>query len=123
MTKIVSEREKIELAKAYVALSNAHKLEFVGPMFAVDAIYQSPNVGVFNGRGAIGDMMTSFFSRFPDVYWEARDYRCTNDGDVRFDFQMTARKAGTGEEIRRAGVEEIKFTNEGLIVRVEVRNQ
>jgi SnoaL-like domain len=122
MTEIVNEREKIELAKAYVALSNAHKLEFVVPMFAVNAIYQSPNIGVFNGRGAIGGMMTSFFSRFPDVFWEARDYRCTNNGDVRFDFQMTAREAGTGEEIRRAGVEEMEFTSEGLIVRLEVRN-
>lgn len=117
------EFEKIELAKAYVALSNAHQLNFVLPMFTAEASYISANVGVFNGRSAIEEMMTRFFSRFPDVNWKARDYRCTSDGNVRFDFAMTATEIETGEKIQRMGVEEIEFTDEGFIRRLDVRKR
>ena len=120
---IVTEFEKIELAKAYVALSNAHKLEFVLPMFVDEASYHSPNVGVFNGRSAIEEMMTDFFSKFPDVYWKASDYRCTSHGSVRFNFIITATEVETGEKIKRMGDEEIEFTDEGFISRLEVHKR
>ena len=120
-TEIVSESDKVDLAKAYVALSNAHRLQFIVPMFADNASYHSANVGVFNGRKAIGSMMTSFFNRFPDVYWKVRDYRCTTKGSVEFDLEMSAIETATGEHIRRAGIEEIEFTCNGFIARLEVR--
>jgi len=116
-----NESEKVELAKAYVALSNAHKLEFITPMFAADASYRSPNAGAFDGRVAIGAMMSGFFARFPDVSWDARNFRCTKGGNVQFDFEMTATESASGETIRRTGVEEIEFTGDGYISRLEVR--
>lgn len=118
--KDLTEYQKVELAKAYVALSNAHKLQFVLPMFAPEASYQSANVGLFHGRKAIGEMMNSFFSQYPDVYWEVKDYRYMSNGSVRFDFVMLATETQTGDKIKRMGTEEIEFTDEGLINRLVV---
>jgi NADH:ubiquinone oxidoreductase subunit D len=118
-----NESERIELAKAYIALSNAHKLEFVVPVFSVDAIYRSPNVGVFDGRDAIRTMMTGFFTRYSDTYWDARNFHRTKDRNVQFDFELTATEVETGEKIQRTGVEELEFTSEGLIFRLEVRKR
>jgi hypothetical protein len=105
----------IELARAYVALSNAHHLEHLTAMFAAGAGYRSTTVGDFRGRAAIADMMHEFFARHPDVYWEADNYRC-DDHRVSFDFTMTAE----GGDTRRSGVEHLDFTADGSIKRVTV---
>ena len=117
----MNESEKIELAKAYVALSNAHRLEFILHMFADKAVYRSSYVGEFKGRNAIGEMMADFFSRFPDVRWSVQEYRYTGKGIVGFEFVMTATEASTGNQIERQGLEEIEFTDEGLISRLNVK--
>jgi hypothetical protein len=119
----MSETERIELAKAYVALSNAHRLEFILPMFADKATYHSPHVGEFEGRDAIGEMMANFFARFPDVRWNVLEYRCTEKGVARFKFEMFATEALTGKSIERRGAERIEFTDEGHISRLEVKSQ
>jgi hypothetical protein len=105
----------IELARAYVALSNAHHIEHVLSMFAAGASYSSTTAGNYRGRATIGDMMHAFFSRHPDVYWDARDYRC-DDHRVSFDFTMTADDGG----IRKSGVEHLDFTADGSIKKVTV---
>ena len=123
MLVAVNESERVELAKAYVALSNSHRLELIFAMFGAQASYHSANVGVFTGKAAIASMMTEFFARFPDVHWQADNYRCTQNGDVQFDFEMNATDVASGENIQRAGVEEIRFAADGLILRLEVRKQ
>lgn len=105
----------IELARAYVALSNAHHIEHVLSMLAAGAGYSSTTIGDYRGRAAIGDMMHEFFTRHPDVYWEADDYRC-DDHRVSFDFTMTA----DGDGIRKSGVEHLDFTADGSIKKVTV---
>lgn len=115
--------EQTELARAYVALSNAHRVDLIVPMLADTAAYLSANVGNFEGRGAIGDMMSGFFSRFPDVGWDVREYRHVGDGIVEFDFAMTATDAETSESIERRGLETIAFTDDGFIARIEVTNR
>ena len=92
----MNETEKVELAKAYVALSNAHRLSLILPMFAEGATYYSSAVGKFTGITAISDMMGGFFSRFPDVHWSVEAYRYTENGAVEFGFVMTATEAETG---------------------------
>ena len=119
----MNESEQIELAKAYVALSNAHRLEFILPMFADKAVYHSSYVGEFKGRSAIGEMMADFFSRFPDVHWNVLEYRCSREKVVGFEFVMTATESRTGDRLERQGLEEIEFTDEGLISRLEVKTQ
>lgn len=90
-------------------------------MFSGEATYRSAHVGEFKGRKAIGEMMSEFFSRFPDVRWNVLAYRYIGKSVVEFDFVMTAAEALTGNHIKRKGVEEIEFTDEGLIKRLEVK--
>ena len=120
--KPLKQSEYIELAKAYVALSNAHALEFVFPMFVESAIYQSSSVGSYNGRADIENMMTGFFASFPDVHWLVTEYRFVSEGRVEFNFVMTATQAESGESIKREGLETIQFNEDGFIgsIRVEI---
>ena len=112
--------EKIELAKAYVALSNAHQLSLVNQMFAEHASYDSTGVGLFEGQKNIANMMNDFFSQYPDVHWKTQNFRCDGDDNVLFDFEMKATHVDTKDTIRRNGLEQITFTKAGLISRIEV---
>ena len=116
----LSQLEKIELAKAYVALSNAHALAFILPMLSGSARYQSSSVGKFDGRDAIGEMMSGFFSRYPDVNWQVDSFRHGAENRVEFNFTMTAHEAATGNRIDREGLEQIDFSEDGYIDRISV---
>ena len=115
----MTDTELLELAKAYVALSNAHCVDLIGQMFNDDSIYSSSAVGQFNGRIAIQEMMSGFFERFPDVYWQVANYHCTNN-KVTFNFTMTATEANTSEPLEREGAESIEFNASGIIKILEV---
>ena len=117
----LSQLEQVEVAKAYVALSNAHALAFILPMFSDSAHYQSSNVGEFKGRDAIGEMMTGFFVRFPDVNWQVASFQYGVENLVEFKFTMSASEAATGNRIERCGLEQIEFSKEGLIDRISVK--
>ena len=119
--KPLNDSERIDLAKAYVALSNSHRLAFIRPLFAQDATYHSAYVGEFKGRQAIGAMMADFFARFPDVRWQAEVYRSTGPESVGFEFLLTATESLTGNRIERRGEEYIEFTQGGFISRLEVK--
>lgn len=118
----MTEVEEIELAKAYVAMSNAHRLALIAPMFVEQAVYSSSNVGEFTGRSAIKKMMADFFSRFPDVYWKVPEYRRVAKGVVEFPFAMTAAESSSGNSIEREGLERIEINGDGLICRLEVKS-
>lgn len=111
----------IDLAKSYVELSNKHNLKDITPMFAVNATYHSSYFGTFSGVGAIDKMMTGFFTRFPDVYWDVVEYQLTDDKTVAFAFVMTGTDAATAEPVKRNGLEQISFTSDGLISHIEVQ--
>ena len=115
----MTELESIELARAYVALANAHRVEFILPMFAAEAVYTSSAVGEFSGTSAIGDMMQGFFTRYPNVFWLAENFRFLN-GRVTFNFGLQASEVDSGEQLQRQGVEHIEFDGHGLIKRLEV---
>jgi nuclear transport factor 2 (NTF2) superfamily protein len=115
----MTELESIELARAYVALSNAHRVELILPMFAADAVYTSSAVGEFIGANAIGNMMQGFFAHYADVFWLAENYRFDN-GRVSFDFGLQASASDSGELLQRQGIEHIEFDGQGLIKKLEV---
>ncbi len=115
----MTELESIELAKAYVALSNAHRVEFILPMFAAGAVYTSSAVGEFIGPDACGKMMQGFFARYPNVFWLAENFRFDNNR-VTFDFGLQATAVDSGEHLQRQGVEHIEFDRHGLIKRLDV---
>lgn len=112
--------EQIELARAYVALSNAHVLRLIEPMLSMDAVYTSANVGEFVGRADICAMMEGFFSRFPDVHWRTSKFRNTTANTVQFNFVMTGTDASTGAPMERTSREAVTVSATGEITRVEV---
>lgn len=116
----MSKKEAIERAKNYVALSNAHDLPHIKPLFAADATYHSAYFGGYKGSTAIHAMMTDFFTRFPDAHWEAPEYRPIEDNGAEFDFVMTGMDASSGERVQRQGLERIYFTPDGLIKHIAV---
>ncbi|MDH3218223.1 MAG: nuclear transport factor 2 family protein [Gammaproteobacteria bacterium] len=117
----MTDTELIELARAYVALSNSHRVELILPMFATGARYTSASLGEFRGQAAIGDMMHGFFADYPDAHWQASNYRC-DDHQVSFDFTLSATAAGDGSLLQRQGVEHIAFTAEGSIKKLVVES-
>ena len=115
----MSNTELIELARAYVALSNAHRVDLIRSMFAEDALYRSTAVGEHRGVATITSMMQGFFARYPDVYWQCEDYHC-NGQRVSFNFELQAHDSEDGSQLRRRGVEHIEFDAAGLIKLLEV---
>jgi hypothetical protein len=93
-----------ECSRAYVALSNAHHLKLILAMFEKEAITTSSAVGQFKGADAIEEMMAGFFARYPDVYWQTRNYRCDHN-TVTFDFILNANEENTKSPIERSGFE------------------
>ena len=94
-------------------------IELARPMFAAGAGYSSNKVGDHRGRATIGDMMHGFFSRHPDVYWQAQNFSCA-DHIVSFDFSMHADATESDAAIEREGQERIEFTADGLIKKIVV---
>ena len=115
----MTETESIELARAYVALSNAHRIDLITPMFASDALYRSSAAGEFKGVDAIADMMQAFFKHYADVFWSCDHFRYQSNR-VSFDFKLHASDSQSGELLQRGGLEHIEFDNEGRIKTLEV---
>ena len=111
--------EAVQLAHAYVALSNAHRAELIRPLFAANAVYRSSAVGEYRGAAAIAEMMQAFFARYPDAFWLCEYYRF-KAGRVSFEFSLQASDAGSGEHLQRSGIESICFDADGLISKLEV---
>lgn len=112
--------EAIELARAYVALSNAHRVELIRPLFAAGATYRSSAVGEFHGSEAIIEMMQAFFERYPDAFWLCENFRCSGNR-VNFEFSLQASDTHSGEHLQRSGIEVIDYSADGLIQKLEVK--
>lgn len=113
-------QQAANLARQYVERSNRHVLDEVFPLFDPEATYRSSQFGLFEGLEQIREMMTGFFTTFPDVHWTVDDYRADSDDTASFEFTMRASHAETGQPVERRGLETITFTQEGLIRHVEV---
>jgi hypothetical protein len=111
----MTEIELTELAKAYVALSNSHRVDLILPMFAAGAVYSSSEVGEFRGRAAISDVTRAYFDKHPDVHLQAKNFR-GEEHRVSFEFTLTADDG----QVRRHGVEHLDFTADGSIKKVTV---
>ncbi|UJP04913.1 MAG: nuclear transport factor 2 family protein [Nitrosomonas sp.] len=107
-------------AKHYVALSNAHQLAAIAPLFAANATYHSEYFGEYHGNDAIHTMMQHFFERFADAHWEVAEYRRISSDGVAFTFIMTGVDNTSGEHVRRQGLEHIFFTPDGYIKHISV---
>ena len=110
----------VDLAKQYVERSNSHALDDVFPMFDPDATYRSSQFGIFEGLNQIREMISGFFTTFPDVHWTLDTCRAVSDDTATFEFTMRATHAETGQAVERRGLETISFSEAGLIRHIEV---
>ncbi len=110
----MTRNEYIAMAQAYVALSNAHRIDLISPLFDDLPRYRSTAMGSYQGIGEISAMMLGFFNRYPDACWDASDYQC-EDATVTFMFRLTATASEDGFVLDRKGKETIEFTSAGLI--------
>ena len=110
----------LNLARNYFEQSNQHNLDTILPMFDDNATYNSSQVGSYEGKEAIGEMMKDFFVHYPDVFWEIKSHRPVEDNGIEFIFMMRASNINTGEHIERQGLERITFTLDNLISHIEV---
>ena len=109
--------ELLTRAQAYVAASNDHDLAAIEPMLAPDCVYQSDAVGRHDGAQAILAMMEGFFASFPDVHWQAGNYRlCARDA-VEFSFVITLQGNSS------PGAERLHFDGDGRVRLIEVMRQ
>ena len=115
----MTDTELIELAKAYVALSNSHRIDLIMPMFATGARYTTTTGGIFRGRAAIADMTQDYFKRYPNAHLLASKYQCS-DNRVSFDFTIKANEASSGDSIEHSGNEQLEFTADGSIKKITV---
>ena len=65
-------------------------------------------------------MMAGFFSRYPDVRWEADGYRLGADGAVRFDYRISGTNVEDGSRLSGGGSETVRFGTDGRIRQVRV---
>ena len=107
-------KSPIEIAKAYVAASNAHDVTTIEPMLSVDAKYVSSGVGSHSGRDLIMSMMTGFFDQNPDVHWDCRDWALDSDDTAAFDFTITLPSGAS------SGREWVSIDADGLITEIRV---
>lgn len=110
--------DALKLANRYVELSNMHDLESIFLMFRDDAVYHSTNVGEFKGINDIREMMSEFFARFADVYWQVASYEKLDERTVSFDF--TRHFSENGDKKEKMGRETIFFDEVGFITKVSV---
>lgn len=115
--------DPVALVRRYHAALNRYTAAEVAPMFAADAIYQSPGVGALRGREAIIAAFTAYFAEYPDQH--ALDEKITQTGDMAAvsKWRLTATSRSTGEPYHRRGSEAVSFNGDGLIVRVDVEDQ
>ena len=109
--------------RRYHAALNAYDEAVVTPMFAPDAVYESPGVGGrIEGRDAIIRAFTAYFTEHPDQHAEDETVEVLSPRRVRFTWRLEATSRSTGKRVTRRGVETVTFDDEGLISHVEVRD-
>ena len=112
----------VPLRRYHEAL-NAYDEAVVTPMFAPDAVYDSPGVGGrIAGREAIIRAFTAYFTEHPDQHAEDETVEVLSPRKVRFTWRLEATSRSTGRPVTRRGVETVTFDDNGLISHVEVQD-
>lgn len=110
----MSSKSPIEIAKAYVAASNAHDVNTIEAMLSADCVYESSGVGNHSRRDTILEMMRGFFAANPGVLWDTRNWALDGADTAVFDFTITL-ASGASE-----GREWISVNSDGLISHIKV---
>lgn len=114
--------DPVELLHRYHAALNDVDLDRVESMFAENAEYLSPGIGAISSRTAIIAAMRSYFAEYPDQVSIDDRVEAVGTDRARSQWRLKATSKSTGEAYVRRGTETIRFTSEGLILRVEVED-
>ena len=114
--------DPVAWTKRYHAALNAYDPAIVTPMFADDAVYDSPGVGALEGRDAIIAAFTRYLDEYADQQAVDDEIVAVGDSAARSRWRLIATSRRSGKRLERCGVETITFSSGGLIARVEVRD-
>jgi hypothetical protein len=112
--------QRINLARAYVALWNRHAVDELTALRDETVVYQSHLAGSLRGPEAIGSRFREFFRRYPDARWQVPVYRAANNGTVEFDYRVSVVDPASGEQVQRSGTERLSVNAAGRIDRIQV---
>ena len=113
--------DPVALLRRYHAALNDYDEAVVMPMFAVDAVYDSPGVnGRIAGRAAIIAAFTAYFTEYPDQHATDETVVPTANRTVQSVWRLEATSRSSGRKVTRHGTESVTFDADGLICHVEV---
>ena len=115
--------DPVALVKRYHAALNHFDAAVITPMFAEEATYTSPSVGVLRGRDAIIAAMESYFTEFPDQVAEDETVELVTLNTVRCEWRLNATSSSTGQPSVRRGVETLVLADDGRILTIAVEDR
>ncbi len=116
--------DPIALLYAYHDALNAFDMRKVESMFSEDIIYISPSMkSDIKGRAALMLMFRKYFAEFSDQVSRDTKIELLSVNEVKSTWHLDATSGITGVKNKRNGEEIITFDNNGLIVKVEVKDQ
>ncbi len=116
--------DPIALLRRYHSAQNAFDMARVESMFAENAVYLSPALsGEIKGRTAIMMAMRKHFAEYSDQVSRDQEIKQIDDYTVWSKWRLNATSAFSGTKINRQGTELIAFNNNGLIMKIEVKDQ
>lgn len=116
--------DPVALLQAYHNALNAFDMRSVEKMFSEDIIYISPSMkSDIKGRSALMLAFRKYFAEFSDQVSRDTKIEILDSRTVKSMWQLDATSGITGLKSKRQGDEVITFDNNGLIAKVEVKDQ
>jgi SnoaL-like domain len=104
---------------AYHAALDAHDVDKVETLMAVNATYESAGIGLVEGRDAITSAMRKYFAAHSDHKAWDDQVEATGPCSARAAWQVKATTTA-GEKFHRNGLEDVWFDDHGKVVAVKV---
>jgi ketosteroid isomerase-like protein len=107
----------VETARTSFEASTPRDWDTVLSFYALDAVWDSPGVGMFEGHAALRGLWEGFAGIYQDWEIDLDEGRDLGNGVVLAVFTMRGRLAGSGAEVREPGAWVYEWVD-GRIVRV-----
>ncbi len=108
---------------AYHAALDAHDVDKVEMLMAVNATYESAGIGLVEGRDAITSAMRKYFAGHSDHEAWDDQVEATGPRSARAVWQVKATSKASGEQFHRNGLEDVTFDDQGLVLKVKVTDR
>jgi SnoaL-like domain len=112
--------DPVAALNAYHTALDAHDVDLVERLMAVNATYESAGIGLVEGRAAIASAMRKYFTAHSNHQAWDDSVEQLGPQSARAVWQLTATNDATGEKYHRRGTEEVTFDDAGMVLRVLV---